>query len=110
MTSPGCPSSTIQPLSMNSTLVGDRLGELDFMRHDHHGDAVFREVAHDREHLAYEFGIERGGRFVEQDRLRIDRQRRGRSHCSPQERGAVYAATTVTLGPQLVSCRLGTGA
>ena len=55
--------------------VGDLAGEAHLVGDDDHGHAVVGELAHHAEHLADQFGIERRGRLVEQDRLGLHRQR-----------------------------------
>ena len=53
----------------------DLAGKTHLVGDDHHGHALAGEVDHHVEHLADHFGIERRGRFVEQHRNRIHRQR-----------------------------------
>ena len=79
ITSRGSPASTITPASMNTTRR--RLpGEAHLVGDHHHGHAVGGELAHDGEHLADHFRVERGGRFVEQHELRMHGQRAGDRH------------------------------
>ncbi len=56
-------------------LIGDLAREADLMGDDHHRHAFLGEGQHDVEHLAHQFGIERGRRLVEQHDLRLHRQR-----------------------------------
>src|SRR5690606_23934459 len=45
--------------------IGRLFGKTDLMRDHDHGEALLRKSAHGRQNLAYQFGIERGGGFVE---------------------------------------------
>ena len=47
----------------------------DFMRDHHQRDAQIRQPLYHIQHFADQLGIERGGRFIEQDHLRVQRQR-----------------------------------
>ncbi|CDN41594.1 hypothetical protein BN871_AI_01050 [Paenibacillus sp. P22] len=58
-------------------MVRHVLGETHLMRHDDHRDAFPGDAPDDRQHLPDELGIERRGRLVEQDDLRLQRQRPG---------------------------------
>ena len=49
--------------------------ETHFVRHDEHRHAFGGELAHDCQHLAPELRVERGGRLVEQQHLRLHGQR-----------------------------------
>ena len=51
--------------------IGDITSEPHFVGDHDHGHAVVGELAHHRKHVADQFGIERRGRLVEQDRLRL---------------------------------------
>ena len=55
--------------------VGDVAGKAHLVGDDDHGHAVIGELAHHAEHVADQLGIERRGRLVEQDRLRLHRER-----------------------------------
>ncbi len=57
--------------------VGHFAGKAHFVGDDHHGHAVARERFHDVEHFADQFGVECGGRFVEQHELGAHGQRTG---------------------------------
>ncbi len=57
--------------------VGGLAGEADLVGDDDHGRAGSRQVAHDVEDLADQFGVESGGRLVEQHDLRVQGQRAG---------------------------------
>ncbi|MCY1383515.1 hypothetical protein D9M69_716500 [compost metagenome] len=50
------------------------------MRDEDHRHALFGEAAHDAQHLADEFGIERAGDLVEQERVRLHGKRPGDGH------------------------------
>ena len=73
----GGPSSTICPWSMKITRSETSPAKLHFVGDDHHGAPFLGELAHDGEHLADEFRIERRGRLVEEDELRLHRQHAG---------------------------------
>ncbi|EMF03274.1 hypothetical protein F518_22560 [Serratia marcescens VGH107] len=47
----------------------------DFMRDDHQRDAQIRQSLNHVQHFTDQLGIERGGRLIEQDHLRVQRQR-----------------------------------
>ncbi len=47
----------------------------DFMGDHHQRDAQIRQSLYHVQHFADQLGIERGGRFIEQDHLRVQRQR-----------------------------------
>jgi hypothetical protein len=55
--------------------IGDVAGKSHFMGDHDHGHAVVRKLAHHGKHVADEFGIERRGRLVEQDRLGLHCER-----------------------------------
>ncbi len=55
--------------------VRDLAGKTHFVRDDQHGHAVMRQCNHRVEHFLDHFGIERGGRLVEQHDLRVHAQR-----------------------------------
>lgn len=61
-------------------LIGHLTREADLMRHDDHRHAFTGEFEHDVEHLAHQFGVERGGRLVEQHDLRLHGERAGDGH------------------------------
>ena len=56
-------------------VVGHLTGELHLVRDDDHGGVARGERANDVEHLAGQLGIERAGRLVEAEDVRIERQR-----------------------------------
>jgi hypothetical protein len=58
-------------------VIGHVAGEGELVRHDHHRHAGARQVSHQLQHLAHHFRIEGRGRLVEQDKLRLHRQRPG---------------------------------
>lgn len=60
--------------------VGDLTGEGHLVGDDHHGQALAGEVPHDAQNLAHPFGIEGGGRFIEEDRLGLHGQGAGDAH------------------------------
>ncbi len=60
--------------------VGDLAGKAHLVGDHHHGHARFSEAADHREHFADQFGIERGGRLIEQHQPRRNRQRAGDRH------------------------------
>ena len=51
--------------------IRDVFGEFDFMRDDNHRHVHGGEFADDFQNFASEFGIEGGGRFVEEENLRV---------------------------------------
>src|SRR6202035_2497141 len=55
--------------------IGDIPGKSHLMGDHDHRHAVVGELAHDGKYIADQFGVERGSRLVEQDRLRLHRQR-----------------------------------
>ena len=94
-TSRAGPCSAITPWSRNSTRSATSWAKRHLVGHDHHGHAVLGERAHHRQHLADQLGIERGGRLVEQDRLRLHRERAGDRDAlllSAGERGRIGVA------------------
>ncbi len=54
--------------------------EAHLVRDHQHGHAFVRELAHDQQHFAAQFRIERAGRLVEQQHLGRHRQRAGDRH------------------------------
>ena len=54
--------------------VGGLGGKPDLMRHNDHRDVLPREIRHDRQDLADEFGIERARRLVEEEEFRLHRE------------------------------------
>src|SRR5471032_2452395 len=60
--------------------VGRGLGEAHLVADHDHGHARLAQVAHDLEHGAHEFGIERRCRLVEQHDLRLERDRARDGH------------------------------
>src|SRR5690606_21338455 len=54
--------------------VGDFARKTHFVSHHDHGHALFGKLAHHAQHISHQFGIEGGGRFVEQDRLGLHGQ------------------------------------
>ncbi len=61
-------------------LGGDRGGEADLVGDDEHGDPGRRQRAHDVEDVAGQLGVERGGRLVEEQDARLERQGAGDRH------------------------------
>ena len=66
-------------------------GKSHFVRDHDHSHAIVGKFAHDAEHVTDEFGVERGGRLVEQDRLGLHRQRT--RDCDPLLRDHVSIGT-----------------
>ena len=73
------PPRRSRPSSMNTTRVPTLAGEAHLVRDDHHGHALGCQLAHDQQHLAAQFRVERGGRLVEQQDAWATWQARGRS-------------------------------
>ena len=61
----GAPVSTIRPLSITATGVGDLPGERHLVRDDDHGHAVARERSDHVQDFADHLRIQRTGRLVE---------------------------------------------
>ena len=57
--------------------AGNLAGKADLVRDDDHRHALLGQTLHDLQHLTDHFGVERGGRFVEQHNVRVHRQRTG---------------------------------
>src|SRR5690606_17445097 len=57
--------------------VGGPAGETHLVRDDHHRHPVASQPDHDVEHLLHHLGVQRGGRLVEQEQLRIHGQSPG---------------------------------
>src|SRR5690606_16940626 len=54
--------------------IGDFTRKTHFVSHHDHGHALFGKLAHHAQHISHQFGIEGGGRLVEQDRLGLHGQ------------------------------------
>ena len=54
--------------------AGHVAGKVHHVRGDDHGAAFLGQAAHDVQHLAHQFGVQRAGRFIEQHHLGLDRQ------------------------------------
>jgi hypothetical protein len=62
------------PIHHDEYLIADFPSEPHLVGDDHHGHPLIRKLAHDGEDFRAYFGIERGGRLVEEHDLRIQRQ------------------------------------
>ena len=71
----GGPSSIFAAVVEKNHAVRNVGREMHLMRHDDHRHALARKLFHHLEHLTDQLRIERRGRFIEQDGLRIDRKR-----------------------------------
>ena len=65
------------PLVDERDPVAHLASEPHLVRHDDHRHAVVREIPHHVEHLADHLGVERRRRLVEEDQLRLHRERTG---------------------------------
>ena len=70
----GGPCSMTRPLVEDHHPIGDALGEIHLVGHDHHRHPFVGQALHDAQHLADRLGIERRGRFVEQHDVGLHRQ------------------------------------
>ncbi len=50
------------------------------MSHHHHGGPLVCQFLHHREHAAHQLRIERGGRFIEEDHIRLHGHSAGDAH------------------------------
>ena len=68
------------PVTEEDNPVGNFLSEAHFVGHNHHGHALLGEFAHNAEHVADHFGVERTGGFVEQHDFGLHCQCPGNGH------------------------------
>jgi len=73
----GWPLLDDQAVVHEDDAVGDVAGEADLVGHDDHGHAGFGKAADDGQHIADQFRVEGGGRFIEQHQAGRDGQRAG---------------------------------
>ena len=71
----GGPSSTIDPVIHEDHAVGGVARKAHLVAYHQHGHAAALELAHDVEHAADEFRIERRGGLIEQHHLGFERER-----------------------------------
>ena len=57
--------------------AGHVAGKVHHVRGDGHGEAFLGQAAHDGQHLAHQFGVQRAGRFIEQHPLGLNGQGAG---------------------------------
>ena len=69
----------MRPSHRNTTCVRDIAGETHLVRRDEHRHALARELAHEREHLGDELGVERARDLVEQHHAVAASRARARS-------------------------------
>jgi hypothetical protein len=79
-TSAGGPSSITLPAVQHEHAIADLPREAHLVRHDQHRQSAPGESTQHVEHLADALRVERAGRLVEQQRLRVHRQRAGDRH------------------------------
>jgi hypothetical protein len=68
----GGPSSAMRPSARKGDAVGEAAGKTHFVRDEEEVAALALDFLDEFEHLGGHFGIERGGRFVEEHDLRLD--------------------------------------
>ena len=84
--------------------VGNFAGEPDLVGDDDQRAALAGQLPDDLEYLADQFRIQRGGRFVEQDDCRVQRQRPGDRHpLLLATRELARVASTLSATPTLAS-------
>ena len=71
----GGPCSRITPASRKQTRARDVAGEAHLVRRDHHRHPAGGELADHVEHLGHELRVERARDLVEEDELRLHRER-----------------------------------